>query len=1315
MKAFQNLSKILAQNPLIFDTIDSVQLFSKQTKNTMKLLLFRKGNTFLKSVAVTFSLILFLIISQGSPAMAASVFYDSFDKATIDTNKWTIIDTESKLSVSSGDLNLGARSSPGYGDPSLYSTSTYSRVAGRTLVSVLKSSLGFGDGGPVIHFSTTNSTSTPTTSGYGTYIDGANGSQQYIKAVVPGAGISYGDSISYRAYSNDYLTATILRPTGSYHLISGGTFGTYPTATLFWVNETGTDDSLYVGINNKTSNDKISSVRVVDLTGSFTSQYGLATAADGFSRSGSINGTTVDLSGSQTWTTATGTFTADGSKVTSTAAAKSVITATSDGIFEADMTSPASGGFTGGLIFRYSDSNNYWVFWGVNDRYQLGYYSGGIFTLVDQTGASNFGNGQTKRLRVVVHGNRICPYANTSQVLFGCQTNAFNNTATGAGISNNSAATISFDNFAAWPKTVTLPTSTELFPTVPSSGATTLISDTFTAVDTTRLNTHTPDTNTPGGSWTEQSGTWTINSNVVSPAATSSYATIETGQTDMAISTDISLGAQTEWFAGLTGRWIDSNNKMIARFLWQSASPEIEFWDTVGGATANFCAVSLIGDISQSTTYNMKMVIVGNKVGIYLNTKLVLECVTSNLTGTKAGIIVDSLGSANTYDNFIVTTAASDAVAPSEVTDLAAGTTPTASNPSFTWTTVYDDAAGTNYYRVYRSDSSGSLGSQINTNGNTTTGTYSDSSLAVSGTYYYTVQAVDTTGNENTWSDNNQVSVTFTGGDSTAPSLTLTSLSPDPTTDSTPTLVGTATESIGTVSAVQFQLDATSGSWTACTANDGTFDEATETFTCNVSSALSDGSHTIYVRATDSNSNTTSNANASTDIFTIDTTDPASFDLDSPSDKAYTSESKQTFRWKKTTDSGSGLSKYQVVVDGKTIIDDINPEDPGSSANHVREDSNKYVKYDGNYIEARTKQDSKELDNGTVKWEVNAIDNAGNTRSSGTRTLYVDLDSPIIQLDSIATLNGLTLKTTSNTGNAYTTTDQTPTFKGVADAESTITVTINSDTICETTTNDDSSWECTPDTSIPYGRHEVTITAKSKAGKTSTLPMFYLFVSSGSLNTTLLETTTTPKKTETVVPTKETTCKTYTVKYGDSLYGIAFSELGDGDKYKDLIELNKNEYPSLENNPQAISTGWELKLSSCNATEKDTTTEKTGTTEESTIQTYDVKVKVVDTNKQAVKGAKVTLFSTPRETTTDENGLAMFNDVEKGDHKVVIDYKGQVGEQPVTLDGEVEEFSFTVQIESKSPFTNPWVIIVISILALLLIAQAVWFFILKKK
>lgn len=105
---------------------------------------------------------------------------------------------------------------------------------------------------------------------------------------------------------------------------------------------------------------------------------------------------------------------------------------------------------------------------------------------------------------------------------------------------------------------------------------------------------------------------------------------------------------------------------------------------------------------------------------------------------------------------------------------------------------------------------------------------------------------------------------------------------------------------------------------------------------------------------------------------------------------------------------------------------------------------------------------------------------------------------------------------------------------------------------------------------------------------------------------------------------------------------------------------------------------------------------------------YRVKIKVVDEEKKAVLGASVTLYSTPREAATDENGVAIFDNVEPGEHRVVVAFNGQSGEQKINISGdeETEEIDFTIQIRETSPFTNPWVIGVVAGLAFLVILIA---------
>jgi len=116
--------------------------------------------------------------------------------------------------------------------------------------------------------------------------------------------------------------------------------------------------------------------------------------------------------------------------------------------------------------------------------------------------------------------------------------------------------------------------------------------------------------------------------------------------------------------------------------------------------------------------------------------------------------------------------------------------------------------------------------------------------------------------------------------DTTPPSVTINGI--ETTTDSTPTFTGTATDTQSVISSVEYQVD--SGTWTAASAADGAFDETSEDYTFTTA-ALSDGEHTVNVRATDAEANTTLEANYATDTFTVDATAPT-VSSTSPSDGA---------------------------------------------------------------------------------------------------------------------------------------------------------------------------------------------------------------------------------------------------------------------------------------------------------------------------------------------------------------------------------------------------------------------------------------------
>lgn len=373
--------------------------------------------------------------------------------------------------------------------------------------------------------------------------------------------------------------------------------------------------------------------------------------------------------------------------------------------------------------------------------------------------------------------------------------------------------------------------------------------------------------------------------------------------------------------------------------------------------------------------------------------------------------------------------------------------------------------------------------------------------ILTNGTHTVYIRATDSA--TNTTASGNYGTDTFVV-DATSPTISLTAISPDPSTDTTPTLVGIATDATGTVVDVEYQIDATSGSWTNCAADDSSFNEATEDFTCQFE-ALSDGDHTVYVRAIDNADNISSNAS---DTFTIDTTRAEKGDLDYPEEDSYINEVRPTFKWKAFSDDNSGLLEYELKITHEDGTGFTIGSIPTSGTNTLTKD--KYtLKFQGfdddassnNYLNLTTRASSSwgsnendgKLKDGKNTWKITAYDNAGNSVSS-SKTFYVDTRSPEISNINIKYLDekdGYLLVTTTQpniTGNVQDSLALDKTifafykqnfFFGVETSRSLVsTQSINM------TGKKDTSFTFTSER-LEYGKYIVLVTAYDKAGNES--------------------------------------------------------------------------------------------------------------------------------------------------------------------------------------------------------------------------------------
>jgi hypothetical protein len=88
-------------------------------------------------------------------------------------------------------------------------------------------------------------------------------------------------------------------------------------------------------------------------------------------------------------------------------------------------------------------------------------------------------------------------------------------------------------------------------------------------------------------------------------------------------------------------------------------------------------------------------------------------------------------------------------------------------------------------------------------------------------------------------------------------------------------VTGTATDEHTTVATVYYQVGSTTGTWNACTADDGTFDEISEDYTCTVLlNGIGDGANNIYIKTEDAFENSTATNLYEELNFTKDATGP---------------------------------------------------------------------------------------------------------------------------------------------------------------------------------------------------------------------------------------------------------------------------------------------------------------------------------------------------------------------------------------------------------------------------------------------------------
>jgi len=107
--------------------------------------------------------------------------------------------------------------------------------------------------------------------------------------------------------------------------------------------------------------------------------------------------------------------------------------------------------------------------------------------------------------------------------------------------------------------------------------------------------------------------------------------------------------------------------------------------------------------------------------------------------------------------------------------------------------------------------------------------------------------------------------------------------------------------------------------------------------------------------------------------------------------------------------------------------------------------------------------------------------------------------------------------------------------------------------------------------------------------------------------------------------------------------------------------------------------------------------------------TYDINVTILDKEGNPLKDVKITLYSDPKKTYTDEQGIARFENVNKGEHELVINNKGKEMSQNINVKGEKDELNFKVTIENESSTSTNWGLII----GIVLVLSVIIFFLIR--
>jgi uncharacterized protein (TIGR03382 family) len=304
--------------------------------------------------------------------------------------------------------------------------------------------------------------------------------------------------------------------------------------------------------------------------------------------------------------------------------------------------------------------------------------------------------------------------------------------------------------------------------------------------------------------------------------------------------------------------------------------------------------------------------------------------------------------------------------------------------------------------------------------------------LSPDGTFALTATATDVAGNVSTTSTTVNVVI-----DTTAPAAPVVQTPANNSigNDNTPTFSGTAEAN----STVAIFVGATQvGTATADSSGNWTF---TPTAT------LADGTYVVTAKATDPAGNTGPTSSGNT--FTIDTVAPAAPVVTAPADGSSTNDTTPTI-----TGTAEANSSVKVFI-GATLVGTVTADAQGAWT--------------------YTLTSGQALAEGSYAATATATDAAGNTGpASAANNFTVDITAPAAPV-------------VVNPPNNSTIDDNTPAISGTAEANATVTVTVDGNVVGTATANSSGQWsyQLTPAQGLSNGQHSARATATDAAGNVS--------------------------------------------------------------------------------------------------------------------------------------------------------------------------------------------------------------------------------------